>query len=93
MKQKRYDDEVHDSDLDSKKIKQNEDLIKEVESLNLDVPDEIMQRIESDVEKSEKQPKISMGIRVGCSFPLFLPASENSLVFPLICSVLSLPGG
>ena len=61
MKQKRYDDEVHDSVLDSKKIKQNEDLIKEVESLNLDVPDEIMQRIESDVEKSEKQPKISMG--------------------------------
>ena len=61
MKQKIYDDEVHDSDLDSKKIKQNEDLIKEVESLNLDVPDEIMQRIESDVEKSEKQPKISMG--------------------------------
>ncbi len=61
MKQKRYDDEVHDSDVDSKKIKQNEDLIKEVESLNLDVPDEIMQRIESDVEKSEKQPKISMG--------------------------------
>lgn len=61
MKQKKYDDEVHDSDLDSKKIKQNEDLIKEVESLNLDVPDEIMQRIESDVEKSEKQPKISMG--------------------------------
>ena len=61
MKQKRYDDEVHDSDLDSKKIKQNEDLIKEVESLNLDVPDEIMQRIGSDVEKSEKQPKISMG--------------------------------
>ncbi len=61
MKQKRYDDEVHDSDLDSKKIKQNKDLIKEVESLNLDVPDEIMQRIESDVEKSEKQPKISMG--------------------------------
>ena len=60
MKQKRYD-EVYDSDLDSKKIKQNEDLIKEVESLNLDVPDEIMQRIESDVEKSEKQPKISMG--------------------------------
>lgn len=32
-----------------------------MESLNLDVPDEIMQRIESDVEKSEKQPKISMG--------------------------------
>jgi ABC superfamily ATP binding cassette transporter, ABC/membrane protein len=61
MKQKIYDDEVYDSDLDSKKIKQNEDLIKEVESLNLDVPDEIMQRIESDVEKSEKQPKISMG--------------------------------
>ena len=61
MKQKRYDDEVLDSALDSKKTKQNEDLIKEVESLNLDVPDEIMQRIESDVEKSEKQPKISMG--------------------------------
>ena len=50
-----------DSALDSRKTKQNEDLIKEVESLSLDVPDEIMQRIESDVEKSEKQPKISMG--------------------------------
>ena len=61
MKQKRYNDEVLDSALDNKKTKQNEDLIKEVESLNLDVPDEIMQRIESDVEKSEKQPKISMG--------------------------------
>ena len=61
MEPKRYDDEVLDSALDSRKTKQNEDLIKEVESLNLDVPDEIMQRIESDVEKSEKQPKISMG--------------------------------
>lgn len=61
MEPKRYDDEVLDSALDSRKKKQNEDLIKEVESLNLDVPDEIMQRIESDVEKSEKQPKISMG--------------------------------
>jgi len=61
MKPKRYDNEVLDSALDSRKTKQNEDLIKEVESLNLDVPDEIMQRIESDVEKSEKQPKISMG--------------------------------
>lgn len=61
MEPKRYDDEVLDSALDSRKTKQNEDLIKEVESLSLDVPDEIMQRIESDVEKSEKQPKISMG--------------------------------
>ena len=61
MKPKRYDDEVLDSALDSRKTKQNEDLIKEVESLNLDVPDEIMQRIESDGETSEKQPKISMG--------------------------------
>ena len=61
MEPKRYDDEVLDSALDSRKTKQNEYLIKEVESLNLDVPDEIMQRIESDVEKSEKQPKISMG--------------------------------
>lgn len=46
---------------DKKKIKQNKNLIKEVESLKLDVPDEIMKRIESDVEKSEKQPKISIG--------------------------------
>ena len=61
MEPKRYDDEVLDFALDSRKTKQNEYLIKEVESLNLDVPDEIMQRIESDVEKSEKQPKISMG--------------------------------
>lgn len=41
--------------------KRNDNLIKEVESLNLDVPDEIMQRIESDVEQSEKKPKISVG--------------------------------
>ena len=40
MEPKRYDDEVLDSALDSRKTKQNEDLIKEVESLNLDVPDE-----------------------------------------------------
>lgn len=39
----------------------NERLIKEVESLKLDVPEEIMQRIESDVARSEKQPKISVG--------------------------------
>ena len=59
MKKKK--DELICSSADSKKLKQNKNLIKEVESLNLDVPDEIMQRIESDVEQSEKKPKISMG--------------------------------
>lgn len=58
---KKNNDELICSASDSKKLKQNKNLIKEVESLNLDVPDEIMQRIESDVEQSEKKPKISMG--------------------------------
>ena len=58
---KKNNDEFICSASDSKKPKQNENLIKEVESLNLDVPDEIMRRIESDIEQSEKKPKISMG--------------------------------
>lgn len=58
---KKKNNELICSASDSKKLKQNKNLIKEVESLNLDVPDEIMQRIESDVEQSEKKPKISMG--------------------------------
>ncbi len=61
MKKKKYNDELIYSTSDSKMFKQNENLIKEVESLSLDVPDEIMQQIENDVEQSEKQPKISMG--------------------------------
>ncbi len=61
MKKKKYNDELIYSTSDSKMFKQNENLIKEVESLSLDVPDEIMQRIENDVEQSEKQPKINMG--------------------------------
>ena len=61
MKKNKYNDELIYSTSDSKMFKQNENLIKEVESLSLDVPDEIMQRIENDVEQSEKQPKISMG--------------------------------
>ena len=58
---KKNNNEFICSASDSKKSKQNENLIKEVESLNLDVPDEIMRRIESDIEQSEKKPKISMG--------------------------------
>ena len=58
---KKKNDELSCSASDSKKRKQNENLIREVESLNLAVPDEIMQRIERDVEQSEKKPKISMG--------------------------------
>ena len=61
MKKKKNYDELYHNSSDSKKLKQNENLIKEVKSLNLDVPLEIMERIESDVEKSEKQPKISIG--------------------------------
>lgn len=54
---KKNNDEFICSASDSKKPKQNENLIKEVESLNLDVPDEIMRRIESDIEQSEKNLK------------------------------------
>lgn len=61
MKKKKNYDELYHNSSDSKKLKQNENLIKEVKSLNLDVPLEIMERIESDIEKSEKQPKISVG--------------------------------
>ncbi len=61
MKKQKDNDEVLGRTSDSKKLKRNENLIKEIESLKLDVPYEIMQRIESDIEQSEKQPKISMG--------------------------------
>ncbi|MDY3052676.1 MAG: ABC transporter ATP-binding protein [Ndongobacter sp.] len=61
MKKKKDNDEMYDRTSGSRNLKRNENLIKEVESLNLDVPYEIMQRIESDVEQSEKQPKISVG--------------------------------
>ena len=40
MKKKKYNDELIYSTSDSKMFKQNENLIKEVESLSLDVPDE-----------------------------------------------------
>lgn len=42
MKKKKYNDEVHDRTSDNRSLKRNENLIKEVESLNLDVPYEIM---------------------------------------------------
>ncbi len=60
MKNKKYNgEETFDRALGSERIKQ-EDLIKEVESLNLNVPDEIMKRIKNDVQQSKKQAKISM---------------------------------
>lgn len=58
---KKHNDKLLDSTSEIKKPKGNENLIRDIENLNLDVPNEIMQRIESDVEQSEKQPKISMG--------------------------------
>ncbi|HGA2143925.1 TPA: ABC transporter ATP-binding protein [Streptococcus agalactiae] len=58
---KKHNNELLDSTPGIKQSKGNENLVKEIESLNLDVPSEIMQRIESDVEQSEKQPKISIG--------------------------------
>ena len=70
---KKNNDEFICSASDRKKPKQNENLIKEVESLNLDVPDEIMRRIESDIEQSEKKPKISM---VGLNKALMSVAPE-----------------
>lgn len=59
MKKKKKDS--HGASTPDSKSIENERLIKEIESLNLDVPDEIMDRIQSDVERSEKQPKISVG--------------------------------
>ncbi|MEL3913083.1 ABC transporter ATP-binding protein [Treponema pedis] len=62
MNNKKTDfDEMLDRTSDSKKAKQTEDLIKEVESLHLDIPDEIMKRIKNEVQQSEKQAQISMG--------------------------------
>ena len=61
MNNKKSDfDEMPDRTSDRKKVKQTEDLIKEVEGLNLDVPDEIMGRIENEMQQSEKQAKVSM---------------------------------
>ncbi len=60
MNNKKSDfDGMPDRTSDRKKVKQTEDLIK-VEGLNLDVPDEIMGRIENEMQQSEKQAKISM---------------------------------
>jgi hypothetical protein len=58
--QKRKQKKSADPTWDSKKIREKEHLIKEVARLNLDVPDEIMQRILNEVERSETQPKISV---------------------------------
>ena len=60
MEKKKHHDEMLKCTSGGTKLGQDEALIKEVESLNLDVPQEIMQRIESDVAQSEKQAKISM---------------------------------
>ena len=60
MEKKKHRDEMLKRTSGGTKLGQDEALIKEVESLNLDVPQEIMQRIESDVAQSEKQAKISM---------------------------------
>lgn len=61
MNNKKSDfDEMPDRTSDRKTVKQTEDLIKEVEGLNLDVPDEIMGRIENEMQQSEKKAKVSM---------------------------------
>ena len=84
-------DEKFHHTLDSKEVKQTEDLMKEVKSLNLDVPDEILNRIKDDMQKSEKQAQIS--VKGGCVFPLFLPVLESFLALLLISSVLTLLAG
>ncbi len=68
MEGEKHNDRLHNANekpnvpkAKAKKQKLNGTLIHEVESLNLDVPDEIMQRIESDATQSEQKPKISMG--------------------------------
>lgn len=58
--QKKKQKKSADPTWDSKKIREKEHLIKEVARLNLDVPDEIMQRIMNEVERSETQPEISV---------------------------------
>ena len=60
MEKKKHHDEMLKRTSGGTKLGKDEALIKEIESLNLDVPQEIMQRIESDVAQSEKQAKISM---------------------------------
>ena len=61
MNKNKNNDQFYDSCSDNKNLKKDNALLKEIESLNLDVPNEIMDRIEGDLEQSEKQPKISMG--------------------------------
>ena len=101
MEKKKHHDEMLKRTSGGTKLGQDEALIKEVESLNLDVPQEIMQRIESDVAQSEKQAKISMdgltkalmSTRAECGFLSFLLASERFSVSPLISLALTLPHG
>ncbi len=61
MKMKKKRKGAQEGSISHSKDMKNENLIKEIESLKLDVPGEIMERIQSDVERSEKQPKISVG--------------------------------
>ncbi len=61
MNKNKNNDQFYESCSDNKNLKKDNALLKEIESLNLDVPNEIMDRIEGDLEQSEKQPKISMG--------------------------------
>ena len=104
-KQKCDFDEAFDRASTARSLCRNEDLLKEIESLNLDVPHEVMQRIESDIEQSENQPKISVNglnkalmsvapeYRGRMRLSVILPALVRFLVSPPISLVLTLPAG
>lgn len=88
---KKKQDELNFTKSDGKD-KQNSSLIKEVESLNLDVPIEIMERIESDLEQSEKQNKISIGglnKRLMSIAPEYKGRMRISVIFACIGEVFS----
>lgn len=55
---KNKDQKITQEDLN--KNSEHEKLMKEIESLNLDVPQEIIDRIEKDMENSKKNPKVSI---------------------------------
>lgn len=55
---KNKDNKITKEDLN--KNNEHEKLMKEIDSLNLDVPQEIIDRIEEDMENSKKNPKVSI---------------------------------
>ena len=80
---KNCDEKIIQNDLNKKK--EHEELMKEIDSLNLDVPQEIIDRIEKDMENSKKNPKVSMR-DLNKALMNISPESKVKMNFSIICA-------